>query len=57
MDPGAAVRCFLGPFLAYVLTREVFVQPDSRALAPETMVAAAVEVFLNGMLESGHERE
>lgn len=49
IDPGAAVRCFAGPLLAYVLTREVFVQPDAKTLAPETMVAAAVEVFLKGM--------
>jgi AcrR family transcriptional regulator len=54
-DPGAAVRCFLGPFLAFVLTREVFVQPDARTLTPEAMVATAVEVFLNGMLEPGNE--
>ena len=57
MDTGAAVRCFIGPFLAFVLTREVFVQPDARTLAPETMVTTAVEVFLNGMLEPGQERE
>lgn len=55
MDPGAAVRCFLGPFLAFILTREVFVQPDARTLAPETMVKTAVEVFLNGMLEPANE--
>ena len=49
MDPGAAARCFVGPIVAYVLTREVFVQPDSRTLSPETMVATAVDVFLRGM--------
>jgi AcrR family transcriptional regulator len=49
MDPGAAARCFVGPILAYVLTREVFVQPDSRTLSPETMIATAVDVFLRGM--------
>ena len=57
MDPGAAVRCFMGPFLAFVLTREVFVQPDAPTLKPETMVTTAVEVFLNGMLEPGHTNE
>jgi AcrR family transcriptional regulator len=49
MDPGAAVRCFVGPLLAFMLLREVFPQPDSGALKPETMVATAVEIFLRGM--------
>lgn len=49
MDPGAAVRCFAGPIIAYLLTREFFVQPDSATLSPETMVASAVDVFLRGM--------
>jgi AcrR family transcriptional regulator len=49
MDPGAAVRCFVGPLLAYMLTREVFVQPDSKTLDSGTMVATAVDVFLRGM--------
>jgi AcrR family transcriptional regulator len=49
MDPGAAARCFAGPLLAYILTREVFRQPDSATLAPETMAATAVEIFLRGM--------
>ena len=49
MDPGAAVRCFIGPLLAYMLTREVFVQPDAGTLSPETMVATVVDVFLRGM--------
>ncbi len=48
-DVGATVRCFMGPFLAYALTREVFLQPDSRTLEPHTMVEATVELFLRGM--------
>jgi AcrR family transcriptional regulator len=52
-DPGAAVRCFVGPLLAYMLTREVFRQPDSSTLTPETMVATVVETFLHGMSPSG----
>ena len=39
----------MGPLVAYIITREVFVQPDSRTLTPETMVATAVDVFLRGM--------
>jgi AcrR family transcriptional regulator len=50
MDTGAAARCFLGPLIAFVLTREVFPQPDAQTLKPETMVTTIVEVFLQGML-------
>jgi AcrR family transcriptional regulator len=49
MEAGIAARCFMGPIVLYLLTREVFVQPDAATLAPETMVAHAVEVFLRGM--------
>jgi AcrR family transcriptional regulator len=49
MDVGAAVRCFIGPIVIYMLTRVVFLQPDSEALTTDEMVAAAVEVFLRGM--------
>jgi AcrR family transcriptional regulator len=48
-DPGAAARCFVGPLIAFVLTREVFKQPDSETLSAETMVATAVAMFLEGM--------
>src|SRR5205823_3428395 len=37
-DPGAAARCFVGPILVYVLTRELFVLPDAQALKPQVMV-------------------
>jgi hypothetical protein len=49
MDPNAAARCFIGPLLAFILTREVFVQLDSATLSPETMVETAIEIFLRGM--------
>ncbi len=49
MDVGAAARCFIGPLLAFVLTREVFPQPDAQLLSAEVMVATAVDVFLDGM--------
>jgi AcrR family transcriptional regulator len=52
-DPGAAVRCFVGPLIAYVITREVFRQPDAATLSPETMVATLVETFLHGMAAPG----
>lgn len=49
MEPGAAARCFIGPLIAFVLTREVFSQPDTGTLQAETMVKTVVEVFLRGM--------
>ena len=49
IDPGAAARCFLGPLVAYILTREVFVQPDAKTLSADTMLETVVDVFLRGM--------
>ncbi|ARV58151.1 TetR family transcriptional regulator [Nostocales cyanobacterium HT-58-2] len=49
MNPGAAARCFIGSLVAYILTREVFRQPDAQQISSDTMVATAVEVFLQGM--------
>ena len=50
MDVGAAVRCFVGPLLAFALTRELFPQPDTQTLSAETMVQTAIDIFLQGML-------
>ncbi|WP_017318427.1 TetR/AcrR family transcriptional regulator [Mastigocladopsis repens] len=49
MDPAAAARCFTGPLIAYMITREVFLQPDAQQISSGTMVATAVEIFLRGM--------
>lgn len=49
MNPGAAARCFIGSLVAYILTRNVFLQPDAQEISPDTMVATAVEIFLQGM--------
>ena len=49
MDTGAAVRCFAGPLIAYILTREFFPHPDAQTLAGETMVTTLVDIFLQGM--------
>ena len=49
MDTGAAARCFIGPLVLYVLTREVFVQDDAKSLKPETMAETLVEIFLEGV--------
>lgn len=55
MDPGAAARCFVGPLLAFIMTREVFLQPDSESLTPRLMVDTTVDVFLQGMAARGEE--
>jgi len=49
MDARAAARCFMGPLIAYLITREVFLQVDAQQLSPDTMAATAVEIFLTGM--------
>ncbi|MBD2020894.1 TetR/AcrR family transcriptional regulator C-terminal domain-containing protein [Leptolyngbya sp. FACHB-36] len=49
MDPRAAARCFIGPLIAYLVTREVFLQPDAQQLDANTMASTAVEIFLQGM--------
>ncbi len=48
-DPGVATRCFIGPLVLYVLSREVFPQPDSASLTSEHMVAETVRTFLQGL--------
>jgi TetR/AcrR family transcriptional regulator, mexJK operon transcriptional repressor len=48
-DPGVATRCFVGSLVAYIITREIFPQPDSHAISPETMAETTVELFLQGM--------
>jgi AcrR family transcriptional regulator len=55
MNPSAAARCFVGPLIAYLLTREVFRQPDAQQISSEIMVKTAVEVFLRGMEVSSEE--
>jgi AcrR family transcriptional regulator len=48
-DPAAAARCFLGPLLAYVLTRVIFKAPDSEELERDAMVLTNVDIFLRGL--------
>jgi len=48
-EPGVAVRCFVGPLFAFIVTKVVFPQPDSATLTAEAMADAAVDVFLRGM--------
>ncbi|MBW4592382.1 MAG: TetR/AcrR family transcriptional regulator [Brasilonema angustatum HA4187-MV1] len=49
MNPGAAARCFIGSLIVYILTRELFRQPDALEISSDTMVTTAVQVFLQGI--------
>ena len=46
---GDNLGAFLGPLLAYILTREVFVQPDAKTLSADAMLETVVDLFLRGM--------
>ncbi len=48
-DPVAAADCFLGPFMIYVLSTEVFGRPDPLRLNPSTMIDTTVAIFLQGL--------
>jgi len=52
-DPGAAVRCFMGPLLIYILTREIFPPSDSETLSPDAMITTTVDVFMRGLQVNG----
>lgn len=49
IDPIAATACFVGPFFLFLMSREILHQPEMRAMDMDSMVEAAVEVFLQGM--------
>jgi hypothetical protein len=38
-------------FIAHILTREVFGQPEARAVTDEQVIATAVDLFLQGLEE------
>jgi TetR/AcrR family transcriptional repressor of mexJK operon len=48
-NPVAAANCFLGSFLLYVLSSQVFGPTDAPRLEPNAMLAATVEIFLRGV--------
>jgi TetR/AcrR family transcriptional repressor of mexJK operon len=48
-DPHAAARVFIGPIITYLVTREVFDQPEARAISVDTMINTSVSIFLHGM--------
>lgn len=53
-DPAMAARCFFGPLVAFVLTRELFRQPDAQQLDPDAFLETNLRVFLRGMRPEGN---
>jgi TetR/AcrR family transcriptional regulator, mexJK operon transcriptional repressor len=49
MDSEAAANCFLGSFVTYALSGEVFGRPTAQRPSPEVMVDTVIEIFLRGM--------
>jgi TetR/AcrR family transcriptional regulator, mexJK operon transcriptional repressor len=49
MDPEAAASCFMGPFVTYALSGEIFGRSIAQRLSVEVMVDTAIEIFLHGM--------
>jgi AcrR family transcriptional regulator len=49
MDPDVATRAFVGPLIAYSLTKTLFDDPVSGAIGHEAMARGAAEIFLRGM--------
>lgn len=52
VDPAAAANCFLGPYMIYVMSSEVFGRTDGQRLDRDTMVNTTVEIFLHGLEEA-----
>jgi TetR/AcrR family transcriptional regulator, mexJK operon transcriptional repressor len=48
-DPAIAVRSFIGMFIAHIVMRELFHQPEAQAISNEVVVAQAVDTFLHGL--------
>jgi AcrR family transcriptional regulator len=49
MDSHLAARQFVGPLLMQFLTHRVLQLPEMPGIAPETIVAATVDIFLRGL--------
>jgi hypothetical protein len=49
MDPEAAANCFMGPFVTYALSGEVFGHDIAHGLSPEIMIDTTIEIFLRGV--------
>ncbi|NJN15386.1 MAG: TetR/AcrR family transcriptional regulator [Oscillochloris sp.] len=48
-DPHIAARILIGPFAAYLMTREIFDQPEARAIQESEMARESITIFLRGM--------
>jgi AcrR family transcriptional regulator len=50
-DTHIAARSFMGMFMAHILLRELFHQPEAMVMDNDLVVAQVVETFLNGLAE------
>jgi TetR/AcrR family transcriptional repressor of mexJK operon len=48
-DSQIAIRSFMGSFMAHLLLREVFHQPEAIAADPQAVVSEVVTIFLRGL--------
>lgn len=47
MNPHIAARLFVGPIIAYMITRFVFDQEDAKAISAAEMITTTIDVFLH----------
>ena len=48
-NPATAARAFFSPFIVFLLTREIFRQPEAQAIDPAQFVQENVDLFLRAM--------
>jgi AcrR family transcriptional regulator len=48
-NPEIAARSFMGMFMAHILLRELFRQPEAIATSEDLVIQQAVDLFLNGL--------
>lgn len=48
-DSMTATRSFIGMFIAHVLVRELFRQPEAIAISEDDVIGTAVDIFLHGL--------
>lgn len=50
-DAQIATRSFIGMFIAHIMVREVFRQPEAIAVSDDDVIRTAVDLFLTGLAE------
>ena len=54
VNPAIAARCFIGPLITYMLSRNILHLPDEPGVDAGALVATSVQVFLKGLETDGH---